>query len=105
MKTLSQEAQSHVQWNCTYHIVVVPKYRKSVLFQGIRKEIGFLFKELSKRLDFEIIKGNVGPDHIHMIAKIAPKYSIADILGKLKGKSAIIIHNKYGNKKSELVQE
>ncbi len=56
MQTLNHEAQSHVQWDCTYHIVVVPKYRKNILFQGIRKEIGELFKELSKRFDFEIVK-------------------------------------------------
>ncbi len=99
MQTLNHEAQSHVQWDCTYHIVVVPKYRKNILFQGIRKEIGELFKELSKRFDFEIVKWNVWPDHIHMIARIAPKYSVADIMGKLKWKSAIIVHNRFGKKK------
>ena len=99
MSVRTYEQQAHVQWDNTYHVVIVPKYRKSILFQGIRKEIWMILKELSKRFDVEIIQGNVWKDHVHMIMRIAPKYAVADIIGKLKWKSAIIVHNKFGKKK------
>lgn len=91
--------QSHVNWDCTYHIVVVPKYRKKILFQIIRKDIWEIFKELSRRFDFEIVRWNVTIDHVHLVLRIAPKYSVAEILWKLKGKSAIILHNRYSKRK------
>jgi len=73
MTTKIYEKQSHTTWDCNYHIVV-PKYRKSKLFQ-VRKEIWEIIQELSKRYDFEIVKWNIAIDHIHMLLKIAPKYS------------------------------
>ena len=94
------DQQAHVQWDCTYHIVIVPKYRKSLLFQGIRVEIGILMHDLARRFWVEIVKGNVWPDHIHMILRIPPKYSVADTLGRLKWKSAIIIHSRHSKKKA-----
>jgi putative transposase len=93
------DTQAHTKWDATFHVVIVPKYRKSILFQGIRKEIWDILKLLSKRFDVEIIQGNVWMDHIHMIIRIDPKYSVADIIWKLKWKSAIMIHNRFGKKK------
>lgn len=91
--THTHDHQSHVQWDCTYHLVVVPKYRKHILFQGIRNKIKEIIKDLARRFDFQIIKWSIWKDHIHMVLRIAPKYSVAGTIGKLKGKSAIIIHN------------
>jgi putative transposase len=99
MSQRTYDTQSHTKWDCTFHIVIVPKYRKNILFQGIRTELWGILKELAKRFDVEVIKWNVWPDHIHMIMRIAPKYSVADIMGKLKGKSAILVHNRFWNKK------
>lgn len=80
-------------------MVVVPKYRKSKLFQAVRREIWEIMKELSKRYDFEIVKWNVAIDHVHMLLKIAPKYSVSWILWILKWKSAIMLHNLHWKKK------
>ena len=91
--------QSHTKWDCHYHIVVVPKYRKSKLFQAVRREIWEIMQELSRRYDFEIIKWNVAINHVHMLLRIAPKYSVSWIVGIMKWKSAIMLHNKHGNKK------
>ena len=91
--------QSHTKWDFHYHIVVVPKYRKSKLFQLVRKEIWEIIRELSKRYDFEIIKWNVSEDHVHMLLRIAPKYSISRIIWILKWKSAIMLHNNHGKKR------
>ena len=93
------EQIAHTQWDCTYHIVIVPKYRKSALFQGIRRDIADILKKLAKQFDVEVIKGNVWKDHIHVILRIAPKYSVAQVVGRLKGKSAIILHNTHAKKK------
>ncbi len=73
MPTKEYEKQSHTTWDCNYHIVVVPKYRKSKLFQVVRKEIGEIIQEISKRYDFEIVKWNVAINHVHMLLKIVPK--------------------------------
>jgi len=80
-------------------VVVVPKYRKSKLFQVVRKEIWEIMKELSKRHDFEIIEWNVAIDHVHMLLKIPPKYSVSSIVWIMKGKSAIMLHNQHWKKK------
>ena len=80
-------------------MVVVPKYRKSKLFQAVRKEIWEIMKELSKRHDFEIIEWNVAIDHVHMLLKIAPKYSVSWVVWLLKWKSAIMLHNQHWKKK------
>ena len=75
------------------------KVPKKVLFQTVRKDIRDTFHELAKRYDFEIVKWNVTVDHVHLVLRIAPKYSVAEILWKLKGESAIILHNKHSKKK------
>ena len=99
MTTKEYEKQSHTTWDCNYHIVVVPKYRKSKLFQVVRWEIWEIIRELGKRYDFEIVRWNIAKDHVHMLLKIAPKYSVANILWILKWKSAIMLHNRHGKKR------
>jgi len=80
MTTKIYEKQSHTTWDCNYH----GKFRKSKLFQVVRKEIWEIIQELSKRYDFEIVKWNIAIDHVHMLLKIAPKYSVLWIVWILK---------------------
>lgn len=94
------QSQTHVKWYCRYHVVIVPKYRRKAIFAVLRKELGGIFKELCVRFEIELVEGHVMADHVHMCLSIAPKYSVANTVGKLKGKSAIMIHQKYGRKKN-----
>lgn len=89
------ESQSHVRWYCRYHVVIVPKYRRKSMFGALRKEIGPILKELCRRHGVELIEGHVMPDHVHMLLSIPPKLSLANTIGKLKGKSTILINLKY----------
>ena len=99
------ENQWHSSYDCIYHIVIVPKYRKQELYTLHRKEVWKILRTLSERLDCEILEWNLQRDHIHMVIKIAPKYSVAKIIWQLKWKTAIMLHNKYWNKKKTLSQK
>lgn len=89
------KSQSHVRWYCRYHVVIVPKYRRKTMFGSLRKEVGQILKELCGRYEVELIEGHVMPDHVHMLLSIPPKYSVAHVIGKLKGKSTIMLNQKY----------
>ncbi len=89
------KSQSHVRWYCRYHVVIIPKYRKKAIFGRLRKEIGGILRELCEQFGIELVEGNAMPDHVHMCLSIPPKYSVANTMGKLKGKSAILIHKRY----------
>jgi putative transposase len=93
------QSQSHVKWDCKYHIVIVPKYRKKLLFGKLRKKVGPILKELCRQKGVEVIEGHTMPDHIHMCLSIPPKLSVAFLIGFLKGKSAVIIHRMSGEKR------
>ena len=90
------QSQAHVKWYCRYHVVIVPKYRRKAMFGTIRRDMGQILRELCRRFEVELVEGHVMPDHVHMCLGIPPKYSVAHTGGKLKGKSAIMIHQKYG---------
>lgn len=94
------QSQSHVKWYCRYHVVIVPKYRRKSMFGAIRREVGEIFKELCRRFGIELVEGHVMVDHVHMCLSIPPKYSVANTVGKLKGKAAIMIHQKYGRQRN-----
>ncbi len=83
---------SHVRWDCKYHIVFIPKYRKKVLYDRVRCEIGGILRDLCNQKGVTILEGHVMPDHIHMCVSIPPKYSVAQFVGFIKGKSAVRIH-------------
>ena len=83
---------SHVRWECKYHIVMTPKYRKRVVYGRLRRQIGPILRELCRQKGVEILEGHSMPDHIHMCLSIPPKYSVAHTIGFLKGKSAVRIH-------------
>ena len=89
------QSQSHVRWYCRYHIVFVPKYRKRAIFGQLRKNIGGIFRELCRQHGVELVEGHALGDHVHMCLSIPPKFSVANTVGFLKGKSAIRIHREY----------
>ena len=86
------QSQAHVKWECKYHVVIVPKYRRKQMFGRLRRQIGALLRELCRQKDLELLEGKAMPDHIHMLLSVPPKYSIAMTIGYLKGKSAIRIN-------------
>lgn len=88
---------SHTTWNCKYHIVFAPKYRRKVFYGEKRLEIGAILRELCDWKGVKIITAEVCPDHVHMLVEIPPKMSISSFMGFLKGKSSIIIYQKWGN--------
>ena len=90
---------SHTKWNCKYHIVFAPKYRRKVFYDERRLEIGSILRELCKWKGVNIIEAEVCPDHIHMLLEIPPKMSISSFMGFLKGKSSLMIYEKWGNLK------
>ena len=90
---------AHTKWNCKYHIVFAPKYRRKVFFEKKRLEIREILRKLSQWKGVEIIEGEVCPDHIHMYVNIPPKMSVAGFMGYLKGKSSLMIFRKRGNMK------
>ena len=89
------QSMSHVRWDCKYHIVFVPKYRKKLLFGRLRRQIGPILRELCQQKGIELLEGHTMPDHVHLCLAIPPKYSVAYTIGFLKGKSAIRIHRQY----------
>ena len=88
---------AHTQWNCKYHIVFAPKYRRKVFYNEKRLEIGQILRQLCEWKGVTIIEAEVCPDHIHMLLEILPKYSVSSFMGFLKGKSSLMIYCKWAN--------
>ena len=86
-----QHRQNHATWECKYHVVFIPKYRKRTIFGVIKKRLGDVFHELARRRESKIEEGHLMPDHVHMLISIPPKYSVAQVIGFMKGKSSIWI--------------
>jgi len=90
---------SHTKWECKYHVVFAPKYRRKVIYGELRKEIGTILRTLCERKGIELIEGECCPDHIHMLIRIPPKESVSDIIGYLKGKSTLMIFDRHAHLK------
>ena len=90
---------AHTVWNCKYHIVFAPKYRRKVFFNEKRIEIGKILRKLCEFKQVTIVESEVCPDHIHMLVEIPPKMSVSGFVGYLKGKSSLIIYQRWGNLK------
>ena len=90
---------SHTKWNCKYHVVFAPKYRRKVFYEDKRLEVGAILRELCKWKGVNIIEAQVCPDHVHMLLEIPPKISVSSFMGFLKGKSSLMIYEKWGNMK------
>jgi len=99
--SITQQRLKHTVWECKYHIVWIPKYRKKSLYRELRKYLGEIFRDLASQKECRIIEGHLMSDHVHMLISIPPKYRISDIVGFIKGKSAISIARTYfGRKKN-----
>ena len=90
---------SHTKWNCKYHIVFAPKYRRKAFYGSNRLEIGAILRKLCRWKEVTIIEAEVCPDHVHMFVEIPPKLSISTFMGYLKGKSSVMIYQRWGNLK------
>ncbi len=86
------ESLSHVRWECKYHVVIIPKFRKKVLFGQLRARVGRILRELCDQRGVALVEGKAMSDHVHMCLSIPPKFSVAHTVGFLKGKSAVRIH-------------
>ena len=86
------ESLSHVRWECKYHVVIIPKYRRKILYGKLRRKVGAILRDLCKQKGVDLLEGHAMPDHIHLCLSVPPRYSIAFVIGFLKGKSAIRIH-------------
>ena len=99
----SANSLNHTRWECKYNIVFIPKYRKKVLFGEIRRELGEVFHRLARQKESLIEEGHLMGDHVHMMISIPPKYAVAQVIGYIKGKSAIQIARNYSGRKRNYV--
>jgi putative transposase len=90
---------NHSRWECQYHVVFIPKYRKKTVFGQIRKDLGEVIHELAGQKESRIVEGHLMADHVHMLIEIPPKYAVAHVVGFIKGKSAIFVARRYGERK------
>ena len=97
------ETVKHTTWECKYHVVFIPKCRKKVLYGQVRRELGPVFRELVRQKEGEVIEGHLMIDHVHMLVSIPPKYSVATVMGFVKGKSAIHIARVYAGRRRSFV--
>ena len=96
---MDNQSLAHTSWNCKYHIVFAPKYRRREIFGTLRADIGKILRMLCQRKEIEIIEAECCIDHVHMLVKIPPKHSVSYIIGYLKGKSSLIIFDRHANLK------
>ena len=96
---MDNNSLAHTKWNCKYHIVFAPKYRRQVIYGKIKKDIGKILRSLCEYKGVEIIEANACKDHIHMLVSIPPKLSVSNFMGYLKGKSSLMIFDKHANLK------
>ena len=95
----SGQSLNHTKWECKYHIVFIPKYRRKKLYKELRQELGQVMRDLAQQRQSEIIEGKLMIDHVHMLISIPPKYAVAQVVGYIKGKSAIWVARHYGGRK------
>jgi putative transposase len=97
------ETQKHTKWECKYHIVFIPKCRKKVMYGQIKRELGNVIRELAGQKECRIEEGHLMEDHVHMMISIPPKYSVAQVMGYIKGKTAIHIARVYAGRRRSFV--
>jgi len=94
---------NHTRWDCKYHVVFIPKCRRKTRYGALRQDLGKVFRMLSEQKECRIEEGHLMPDHVHMLISIPPKYSVSQVIGYIKGKSAIHIARTYGDRKRNFV--
>jgi putative transposase len=97
------ESLSHSKWECKYHVVFIPKRRRKTLYGALRKHLGEVFHRLAGQKESRIEEGHLMPDHVHMLIAIPPKYAVSQVIGFIKGKSAIHLARVYGERKQNFV--
>ena len=90
---------SHTKWNCKYHIVFAPKYRRKIIYGDLKVEIGQILRQLCEWKEITIVEAEMCPDHVHMLVEIPPKISVSEFVGYLKGKCSLMLHERHGNLK------
>ena len=96
---MDNNSLAHTKWECKYHLVFAPKYRRQIIYGKLKVEVGKILRDLCERKGIEIIQAECCIDHIHMLVRIPPKYSVSEIMGYLKGKSSLIIFDRHANLK------
>ena len=97
------QSLSHSRWDCKYHVVFIPKCRRKTLYVGLRQHLGVVFRQLATQKESRIEEGHLMPDHVHMMISISPKYAVSNVVGYIKGKSAIHLARVYGERKRNFV--
>ncbi|KXL51852.1 transposase IS200 like protein [Anaerotignum neopropionicum] len=96
---MTNNSLAHTTWECKYHVVFAPKYRRQVIYGKLKADIGKMLRELCDRKGIEIIEAEMCKDHVHMLIRIPPKHSVSEIMGYLKGKSSLMIFDRHANLK------
>ena len=94
---------NHTKWDCKYHVVFIPKCRRKTLYGELRRHLGEVFRQLAQQKESQIEEGHLMPDHVHMMISIPPKYAVSQVVGFIKGKSAIHLARVYGERKRNFV--
>jgi len=97
------ESLSHTKWECKYHVIFIPKYRRKALYGQLRKHLGEVFRNLAAQKQSRIEEGHLMPDHVHMMIAIPPKYAVSQVVGFIKGKSAIYLARTYGERSRNFI--
>jgi putative transposase len=99
------QSLSHTRWDCKYHVVFIPKHRKKRLFGALRRNLGVIFHELAQQKGCQIVEGHIMLDHVHMCISVPPKYALSNVVGFIKGKSAIMIARQFGGRTKNFTGE
>jgi putative transposase len=97
------ESLSHSRWDCKYHVVFIPKCRRKTLYAQLRRHLGEVFRKLAEQKESRILEGHLMPDHVHMLIAIPPKFAVSQVIGFIKGKSAIHLARVYGERRRNFV--
>ena len=97
------ETLRHTTWDCKYHVIFIPKCRRKTVYGQLRRELGGVFRALAQEKECEVIEGHLMPDHVHMLLAVPPKYAVAQVVGYIKGKSAIHIARVYAGRRRNFV--
>ena len=97
------QSLSHTKWDCKYHVIFIPKYRRRALYGQLRRHLGEVFRKLTEQKESRIEEGHLMPDHVHMMIAIPPKYAVSQVVGFIKGKSAIHLARSYAERSRNFV--
>jgi putative transposase len=97
------QSLNHSTWDCKFHVVFIPKYRKKALYTELRRHLGAVFRKLAEQKECRVEEGHLMADHVHMLLSIPPKYAVAQVIGFIKGKSAIHIARTFGERKRNFI--